>query len=124
MTKITEAQAAIATERWGRNNVSDMLALVGLRDAGMERWVFVSANVDDGIDAIAAALNAREDALRAEGCCWIACSERAPDKPGWYIGYWNGEVQPLRFGGQYWTHTKLTRDCADPTHWREMPEAP
>jgi hypothetical protein len=55
---------------------------------------------------------------------WHNVSDVLPAVTGWYIGCWGGRVEPLRWSGEYWNHTRPTRDLATPTHWMRMPTPP
>lgn len=49
---------------------------------------------------------------------WMPVASVLPMTPGWYVGLNHGRVEPLRFDGAYWHHTRMTRDLAGPSHWR------
>jgi hypothetical protein len=55
---------------------------------------------------------------------WRSVSDEVPAVTGWYIGFWQGRVEPLQWRGEYWHHTRPTRDVAAPSHWRPLPEPP
>jgi hypothetical protein len=49
---------------------------------------------------------------------WMPVSSVLPMAPGWYIGINYGAVEPLRWDGNSWHHSRVTRDLAMPSHWR------
>lgn len=53
-----------------------------------------------------------------EGDPWMPVDLVLPMAPGWYVCVNHGRVEPLRFDGAYWHHTRMTRDLAGPSHWR------
>jgi hypothetical protein len=57
----------------------------------------------------------------AGAVAWVSVSDEIPAVMGWYIGYWQGRVEPLQWRGEYWHHTRPTRDVATPTHWCRLP---
>jgi hypothetical protein len=60
----------------------------------------------------------------AVGEVWHSVSDELPAVTGWYIGFWMGRVEPLQWRGEYWHHTRPTRDIATPSHWMQMPTPP
>jgi hypothetical protein len=76
--------------------------------------------------AIAYALDDLADNLsqqrEAGAVAWVSVSDEIPAVMGWYLGYWLGRVEPMQWRGEYWHHTRPTRDVATPTHWCRLPK--
>lgn len=51
---------------------------------------------------------------------WVPVSDSVPPRAGWYLGCNYGNVEPLRFDGSNWQHTRITRDLAMPSHWADF----